>query len=245
MLVLNISSVAVLWFGAQRIDAGEMQIGALTAFLTYLVQILMSVMMATFLLLIAPRAAVCAERIEEVLGTASSVVPPTDGVTRTAEVSRVRFDHVEFTYPGADSPVLSDVTFTAAPGRTTAIIGSTGSGKTTLVSLVPRLFDATAGTVEVDGVDVRELEPEALWSRVGLVPQRAFLFTGTVAEQPSLRPSRRDRRRAVGGAARRAGRGLRPRHARAARGADLAGRGERLRWSAPTPRHRPGPGQAA
>jgi len=190
MLVLNVSSVAVLWFGARRIDAGQMQIGALTAFLTYLVQILMSVMMATFLLMIAPRAAVCAERIQEVLGTESSVVPPVDGVVTTTEVSRVRFDHVDFTYPGADSPVLCDVTFTAEPGRTTAIIGSTGSGKTTLVSLVPRLFDATAGTVEVDGVDVRQLEPEALWGRIGLVPQRAFLFSGTVAS--NLRYGRPD-----------------------------------------------------
>jgi ATP-binding cassette subfamily B multidrug efflux pump len=190
MLVLNVSSVAVLWFGAQRISSGAMQIGALTAFLTYLVQILMSVMMATFLLLIAPRAAVCAERIEEVLGTESSVVAPTEGVTQTPEVSRVRFDHVDFTYPGADSPVLCDVTFTAEPGQTTAIIGSTGSGKTTLVSLVPRLFDATSGTVEVDGVGVRRLEPEALWSRVGLIPQRAFLFSGTVAS--NLRYGRPD-----------------------------------------------------
>ncbi|GAA3566465.1 ABC transporter ATP-binding protein [Microlunatus spumicola] len=190
MLVLNVSSVAVLWFGARRIDAGEMQIGALTAFLTYLVQILMSVMMATFLLLIAPRAAVCAERIEEVLRTDSSVVAPEAGVTETPEVSRVRFDHVGFTYPGADSPVLSDVSFTAEAGQTTAIIGSTGSGKTTLVSLVPRLFDATAGVTEVDGVDVRELEPEALWGRIGLVPQRAFLFSGTVAS--NLRYGRPD-----------------------------------------------------
>jgi ATP-binding cassette subfamily B multidrug efflux pump len=190
MLVLNLSSVAVLWFGAQRVDAGEMQIGALTAFLTYLVQILMSVLMATFLLLIAPRAAVCAERIGEVLDTDSSVVPPTEGVTSMREVSRVRFDRVGFTYPGADAPVLTDVSFTAAPGQTTAIIGSTGSGKTTLVSLVPRLFDATSGTVEVDGVDVRQIEPESLWSRIGLVPQRAFLFTGTVAS--NLRYGRPD-----------------------------------------------------
>ncbi len=181
MLVLNLSSVAVLWFGARRIDAGEMQIGALTAFLTYLVQILMSVLMATFLLMIAPRAAVCAERIGEVLATESSVVPPAEGLTSGTTTAQVRFDHVGFTYPGADSPVLHDVTFTAQPGQTTAIIGSTGSGKTTLVSLVPRLFDATTGTVEVDGVDVRDLEPEALWSRTGLVPQRAFLFSGTVA----------------------------------------------------------------
>jgi ATP-binding cassette, subfamily B, multidrug efflux pump len=190
MLVLNLSSVAVLWFGAQRIDAGQMQIGALTAFLTYLVQILMSVMMATFLLMIAPRAAVCAERIGEVLATSSSVVPPEQGVTTTADASRVRFEHVQLTYPGADSPVLHDVTFTAEPGQTTAIIGSTGSGKTTLVSLVPRLFDTTAGRVEVDGVDVRDLEPDALWARIGLVPQRAFLFSGTVAS--NLRYGRPD-----------------------------------------------------
>ena len=181
MVVLNVSSVAVLWFGARRIDSGAMQIGSLTAFLTYLVQILMSVMMATFLLMLAPRAAVCAERIGEVLGTDSSVVPPTAGVTSTPEVSRVRFTDAGFTYPGADAPVLEHVTFTAEPGQTTAIIGSTGSGKTTLISLVPRLFDATAGSVRVDDVEVRDLDPDVLWSRIGLVPQRAFLFSGTVA----------------------------------------------------------------
>ena len=181
MFILNASSVAVLWFGARRIDAGEMQIGALTAFLTYLVQILMSVMMATFLLIIAPRAAVCAERIEEVLGTESSVLPPLHPVTQPRGAGVVTFDETEFTYPGADSPVLRDISLTAEPGQTTAIIGSTGAGKSTLISLIPRLFDATGGSVTVDGVEVREWDPELLWSRIGLVPQKALLFTGTVA----------------------------------------------------------------
>jgi len=181
MFILNVSSVAVLWFGARRIDAGEMQIGALTAFLTYLIQILMSVMMATFLLIIAPRAAVCAERIQEVLNTESSVLPPARPVTELPATGVVAFQDTEFTYPGAESPVLRKISFTAEPGETTAIIGSTGAGKTTLISLIPRLFDATAGSVKVDGVDVRDCDPEMLWSRIGLVPQKAFLFTGTVA----------------------------------------------------------------
>jgi ATP-binding cassette subfamily B multidrug efflux pump len=181
MFILNVSSVAVLWFGARRVDAGEMQIGALTAFLTYLVQILMSVMMATFLLIIAPRAAVCAERIQEVLGTNSSVLPPPHPVTRLHASGVVAFDNTDFTYPGADSPVLCNITFTAEPGQTTAIIGSTGAGKSTLISLIPRLFDATGGSVTVDGVEVRECDPELLWSRIGLVPQKALLFSGTVA----------------------------------------------------------------
>jgi ATP-binding cassette subfamily B multidrug efflux pump len=181
MFILNVSSVAVLWFGARRIDAGEMQIGALTAFLTYLIQILMSVMMATFLLIIAPRAAVCAERIQEVLNTESSVLPPARPVTELPATGVVAFQDTEFTYPGAESPVLRKISFTAEPGETTAIIGSTGAGKTTLISLIPRLFDATAGSVKVDGVEVRDCDPEMLWSRIGLVPQKAFLFTGTVA----------------------------------------------------------------
>jgi ATP-binding cassette, subfamily B, multidrug efflux pump len=181
MFILNVFSVAVLWFGARRIDAGEMQIGALTAFLTYLIQILMSVMMATFLLIIAPRAAVCAERIEEVLGTESSVLPPTHPVRELFGTGVVAFQDTEFTYPGAESPVLRKITFTAEPGQTTAIIGSTGAGKSTLVSLIPRLFDATGGSVTVDGVEVRDCDPELLWSRIGLVPQKALLFTGTVA----------------------------------------------------------------
>jgi ATP-binding cassette subfamily B multidrug efflux pump len=181
MFILNASSVAVLWFGARRIDAGDMQIGALTAFLTYLIQILMSVMMATFLLIIAPRAVVCAERIEEVLRTESSVAPPALPVKEFPAVGAVTFQDTEFTYPGAASPVLRRISFTAEPGQTTAITGSTGSGKSTLISLIPRLFDATGGSVKVDGVEVRDSDPELLWSRIGLVPQKAFLFTGTVA----------------------------------------------------------------
>ena len=167
-----------------------MQIGALTAYLTYLVQILMSVLMATFLMMLAPRAAVCADRIGEVLGTDSSVVTAAHPVTATPERSRVRFRDAGFTYPGADAPVLAGISLTVEPGKTTAIIGSTGSGKTTLISLIPRLFDATTGSVEVDGVDVADLDPDTLWSRIGLVPQRAFLFSGTVAS--NLRYGRPD-----------------------------------------------------
>jgi ATP-binding cassette, subfamily B, multidrug efflux pump len=181
MLILNVSSVAVLWFGGHRVDAGSMQIGALTAFLSYLVQILMSVMMATFMLMMVPRASVCADRVAEVFDTESSVVPPSAPVTTLDGHGELEFRGVQFTYPGADAPVLRDLTFTAHPGQTTAVIGSTGAGKTTLVNLVPRLFDVTGGEVYVDGVDVRDVEPELLWSRLGLVPQKAFLFSGTVA----------------------------------------------------------------
>ncbi|GAA0901483.1 ABC transporter ATP-binding protein [Pseudonocardia zijingensis] len=181
MVVLNLSSVAVLWFGAERIEAGQMQIGALTAFLAYLIQILMAVMMATFMTMMIPRAAVCAERIVEVLDTESSVAPPAAPVTPTTPTGTLELRGAGFTYPGADAPVLHDVTITTTPGTTTAIVGSTGAGKTTLLGLVPRLFDATSGEVRVDGVDVRELDPEYLWSRVGIVPQKPYLFSGTVA----------------------------------------------------------------
>ena len=181
MFLMNAFSVAVLWFGAERIASGHMQVGALTAFLSYLIQILMSVMMASFLMMMAPRAAVCAARIQEVLRTEPSVVPPALGVTETYSRSRVELKHAGFTYPGADFPVLRDISFTAAAGRTTAIIGSTGAGKTTLLSLIPRLIDATAGEVTVGGVDVRDLDPDVLGGKIGLVPQRAFLFSGTVA----------------------------------------------------------------
>jgi ATP-binding cassette subfamily B protein len=181
MLIMNLSSVAVLWFGGHRVDAGSMQIGELTAFLAYLVQILMSVMMATFMLVMVPRASVCADRIGEVLETDSSVVPPAEPVTVLDRHGELELRGVGFSYPGAETPVLRDVSLSASPGTTLAVIGSTGAGKTTLLNLVPRLFDATQGQVLVDGVDVRRLDPELLWSRVGLVPQRAFLFSGTVA----------------------------------------------------------------
>jgi len=180
MLIVNLSSVAVLWFGGHRIEDGAMQIGALTAFLSYLMQILMSIMMATFMFVMIPRAEVCAERIEEVLSTESSVVRPANPVTEVIQHGRLDLRDVGFRYPGAESPVLSGIDLTARPGEITAIIGSTGSGKTTLVNLVPRLFDATDGQVLVDGVDVRELDPDLLARLVGLVPQRPYLFSGTV-----------------------------------------------------------------
>jgi ATP-binding cassette subfamily B multidrug efflux pump len=181
MLVMNLSSVAVLWFGAARVDAGQMHIGSLTAFLTYLVQILMAVMMATFMMIMIPRAAVCAERITEVLDTDSSVAPPAEPVVPQEATGVLALRDAGFAYPGAAEPVLRDVTLTARPGTTTAIVGSTGAGKTTLLGLVPRLFDVTTGAVLVDGVDVRDLDPEYLWSRVGIVPQKPYLFSGTVA----------------------------------------------------------------
>ncbi|WP_431800281.1 ABC transporter ATP-binding protein [Microbacterium kunmingense] len=181
MLVLNVSSVAVIWFGAFQVQQSDVQIGTLFAFLTYIMQILMGVMMATFMFVMIPRAAVCADRIGEVLETEPSVAPPSTPAPPPAARGAVRFEQVAFAYPGATDPVLSDISFEVAPGTTTAVIGSTGSGKTTLVGLVPRLFDATAGSVRVDGTDVCAFEPDELWRRVGLVPQRAFLFSGTVA----------------------------------------------------------------
>jgi ATP-binding cassette, subfamily B, multidrug efflux pump len=181
MLILNASSVAVLWFGAARVESGDMQIGALTAFLMYLMLILTSVMMATFMAIMIPRAAVCADRIGEVLNTESSVTPPKHPVRELRSRAELELRDVEFKYPGASAPVLSNISFKATAGQTTAIIGSTGAGKTTLVSLVARLFDATAGSVLIDGVGVRDLDPEMLWNRIGLVPQKPYLFTGTVA----------------------------------------------------------------
>ncbi len=181
MGVVNVSSVAVFWFGAHRIDSGGMQIGALTAFLTYLMQILMSVMMATFMFMMVPRAEVCAERIQEVLDTESSVVPPLHPVTELRTRGTLELRGVDFRYPGAEAPVLRGVDLTARPGETTAVIGSTGAGKTTLLGLVPRLFDATGGEVLIDGVDVRELDPQKLSEIIGLVPQKPYLFSGTVA----------------------------------------------------------------
>lgn len=182
MLVLNVSSVAVIWFGAFRIQDGSMQVGTMIAFLSYLMQILMSVMMATFMAIMIPRAAVSADRIGAVLGTESSVRPPEHPLDFAGRAGRGELEmrDVGFAYPGAEQPVLSGISFTARAGRTTAIIGATGSGKTTLVNLMPRLFDATSGSVMIDGVDVRELHPDLLWGHIGLVPQKPYLFSGTV-----------------------------------------------------------------
>ncbi|NUT72419.1 ABC transporter ATP-binding protein [Pseudarthrobacter sp. C4D7] len=180
MLILNVSSVAVIWFGAFRIEDGSMQVGTLIAFLSYLMQILMSVMMATFMAVMIPRASVSADRIGEVLGTSSSVLPPEHPVTSAVRRGELEMRDVGFAYPGADQPVLAGINFTARAGQTTAIIGSTGSGKTTLVNLMPRLFDVTSGAVLMDGVDIRDLDPDLLWGHIGLVPQRPYLFSGTV-----------------------------------------------------------------
>jgi ATP-binding cassette subfamily B protein len=181
MTVVNLSSIAVLWFGAHRIDSGGMQIGDLTAFLAYLMQIVMSVMMATFMFMMMPRAEVCAERIQEVLDTSSSVVPPSAPVLELRRHGHLELRGAGFAYPGAEEPVLRGIDMVARPGETTAVIGSTGSGKSTLLGLVPRLFDATEGTVLVDGVDVREIDPKLMARTVGMVPQKPYLFAGTVA----------------------------------------------------------------
>jgi ATP-binding cassette subfamily B protein len=180
-LFISMSSVAVLWLGANRINSGEMELGSVVAYLSYLVQVLVAVVMLTFMVSMIPRAAVAAERITEVLNTDSSVIPPTLPITAVIERGTVDFDGVSFTYPGATSPVLSDISFRVTPGRTTAIIGSTGSGKSTIVDLVPRLFDVTEGSVSVNGVDVRQLDPDLLWGSIGYVPQKPYLFSGTVA----------------------------------------------------------------
>ena len=182
-LTVNVSSVALIWFGGLRIDKGQMQVGSLTAFLSYFSQILLAVMMATMTLVVLPRASVCAERITEVLATSAAIESPQhptfprDGITGV-----VRLDGVTFSYPGAECPVLQDISLTALPGTSTAIVGSTGSGKSTLVSLICRLYDATGGAVLIDGVNVRDYHTERLWSAIGLVPQRGYLFSGTVAD---------------------------------------------------------------
>jgi ATP-binding cassette, subfamily B, multidrug efflux pump len=210
LLIFNLSSVAVVWFGAFRVQSGDLTIGGLTAFLAYLIQILFSVLMAIFMIIFLPRAVVSAGRIREVLETEPTIVDPpapaalpelqatgsignghgpsSDGnghrpapATTTARGARVEFKHVEFGYPGAEQPVLHDISFAAEPGQTTAIIGSTGSGKTTLINLIPRFYDVTDGAVTVDGIDVRELRREDLWTLIGVIPQRAFLFSGTIA----------------------------------------------------------------
>jgi ATP-binding cassette, subfamily B, multidrug efflux pump len=181
-LVINISSVALIWFGGLRIDAGQMQVGSLIAFLSYFMQILMAVLLATFMLVLLPRATVCAERISEVLSTTPGIASPEQPVRPAAIDGEIRLDAATFSYPGADRAVLQDVSLTVPAGTTTAIVGSTGSGKSTLVSLICRLYDVTAGSVRMDGIDVRDYDTEQLWTAIGLVPQRGYLFTGTVAE---------------------------------------------------------------
>lgn len=190
MLVLNVTVVGVIWFGGIQVDQGNVQIGTLFAFMQYVGQILMGVLMATFMTIMIPRAAVSADRIGEVLSSHDALERPASPVRQFPEPGAVVFDDVSFTYPGADSPVLEGISFRAEPGETVAVVGSTGSGKTTLVSLIPRLFDVTGGSVEVAGVDVRRADLDLLWSGIGYVPQRAFLFTGTVAS--NLRFGRED-----------------------------------------------------
>jgi ATP-binding cassette subfamily B multidrug efflux pump len=181
MLVLNVSSVAAVWFGADRVASGDMQIGTLIAFLTYLIQILTATMMATFVAVMWPRAAVCAARVKEVLDTPPSVAAPTSAVLEMPLQATFEMRNVDFSYAGAEEPVLSDISFRVNPGETLAVVGSTGAGKTTLLGLGPRLYDATGGSVLVNGVDVRSVAPETLWSHIGLVPQKPYLFSGTVA----------------------------------------------------------------
>ena len=181
-LILNFTTIAIMWFGGKQIADGSMPIGDLTAFLQYVFQILFSVLMATFMFVMVPRAAVSAGRIMEVLDTEPTILDPEAPVTGVPPTGTVEFRDVEFRYPGAEEPVLSGITFTARPGETTAIVGSTGSGKTTLISLIPRFYEVTGGAVLVDGVDVRQLSQQDLWRRIGLVPQKSFLFSGSVAD---------------------------------------------------------------
>lgn len=181
MLIMNASTVGVWWFGGLRVDSGDIQVGQITAFMTYMFQMLMSVMMAAIMMIQLPRAQVCAERIMAVLRTRSTVVPADRPVRKLAETGSMEMTDVEFSYPGAEEPVLHDINISLRPGTTTAVIGSTGSGKTTLANLVPRLYDVTGGSIKLDGVDIRRLDMDLLWSRIGLVPQRPYLFSGTVA----------------------------------------------------------------
>jgi ABC-type multidrug transport system fused ATPase/permease subunit len=181
-LVINVSSVALIWFGGQRIDDGQMQVGSLIAFLSYFMQILMAVLLATFILVLLPRASACAERITEVLSTEPAITSPAEPVRPASIDGMINLRDATFCYPGADRPVLQDISLTAEPGTTTAIVGSTGSGKSTLVSLICRMYDVTSGSVRVDDTDVRDYDTEQLWSAIGLVPQRGYLFSGTVAE---------------------------------------------------------------
>jgi ATP-binding cassette subfamily B multidrug efflux pump len=181
MVIFNLSTVAIMWFGSIAVDSGALQIGSLTAFLQYVMQILFAVMMATIMFVMVPRAAASAERIAAVLDEEESIVDPAEPVALAAARGVVEFRDVDFGYPGAEDPVLHAISFRAEPGQTTAIVGSTGSGKSTLINLVPRFFDATDGSVLIDGVDVRDMRQEELWRLIGIIPQRAYLFSGTVA----------------------------------------------------------------
>jgi ATP-binding cassette subfamily B protein len=181
MLVFNLSSVAILWFGSIRVDSGDMPIGNLIAFLQYVMQILMAVMMAVFMFVMVPRAVVSSGRIQEVLRTEPSIGDPAVAATLPAGVGALEFHDVEFGYPGAQDAVLRGISFRVEPGRTTAIVGSTGSGKSTLINLIPRFYDVTGGSLTIDGTDVRTLQRDDLWARIGLIPQKAFLFSGTIA----------------------------------------------------------------
>ena len=245
LLVLNLSTTAVVWFGGHLVADGTMQIGSLTAFITYLAQILTSVMMATFMFMLVPRAEVSAERIMEVIDTEPGVAAPASPLPAGPQPGRLELRNVEFRFPGAEQPVLHDISLTALPGRTTAIIGGTGSGKTTLVNLIPRLLDVTGGSLLVGGVDVRELDPAQLSAAVGLVPQKPYLFSGTVATQPALRQPAGHRRGPVARAGDRPGPRLRRADAGRAGLADRAGRHERVRRPAAAPGDRPRAGAPA
>jgi len=179
--IMNLSTVAIVWFGGLRINSGAMPIGNLSAFLQYIMQILMAVMMAALMFVMVPRAAAAGDRIQQVLDSEAEICDPEVPAELPEPRGLVEFEDVEFGYPGAEEPVLCGISFTARPGETTAIVGSTGAGKTTLINLIPRFYDVTSGSVRIDGVDVRRMRQEDLWRLMGMVPQRAFLFSGTVA----------------------------------------------------------------